>query len=77
MHGTENKPKLQRKILEPALGCLYDVIDDREPDASMRPNQIFAVSLDFSMLDQEKSAKVVDVVHQELADAIWPADFIF
>jgi glycogen debranching enzyme len=32
----------------------------------MRPNQIFAASLDFSMLDKQKSELVVDVVHREL-----------
>ena len=30
--------------------CLYDVISDGPPDATIRPNQIFAVSLHYSML---------------------------
>jgi predicted glycogen debranching enzyme len=47
-------------------GCLFDVIGDRAPDASIRPNQIFAVSLDYTMLDNEKSQKVVDTVNREL-----------
>ncbi len=47
-------------------GCLYDVIDVSSVDDSLRPNQIFAVSLDFKILDQAKSAKVVDVVNQQL-----------
>jgi predicted glycogen debranching enzyme len=45
---------------------LYDVIDDKAPDASIRPNQIFAISLDYTMLDNEKSQKVVEVVNSEL-----------
>ena len=31
-------------------------------DASVRPNQIFAVSLPHSMLDAERAAKVVEKV---------------
>jgi predicted glycogen debranching enzyme len=46
--------------------CLYDVIDGKGGDASLRPNQIFAVSLDFIMLDKDKSQKVVDAVNREL-----------
>ena len=55
------------KFWNPALGCLYDFIGlSNEPDSSMRPNQIFAVSLDFSLLDTAKSQKVVDLVNREL-----------
>ena len=43
---------------------LLDVI---EPDSfQVRPNQIFAVSLDFSVLDTEKANEVVDIVEKEL-----------
>jgi predicted glycogen debranching enzyme len=48
-------------------GCLFDVIDERGyGDASIRPNQIFAVALDFTMLDKARSYGVVDVVRREL-----------
>ncbi|MDQ3820874.1 MAG: glycogen debranching protein, partial [Acidobacteriota bacterium] len=47
-------------------GCLYDCIDDGNPDASTRPNQIFAVSLKHSMLSEEKSRSVVEAVRREL-----------
>jgi predicted glycogen debranching enzyme len=46
--------------------CLFDVLAKSGADASLRPNQIMAVSLDFSMLDKGKSAQVVDVVQREL-----------
>jgi predicted glycogen debranching enzyme len=45
--------------------CLLDVID-ASVDASLRPNQIIAVALDFTMLDSTKNEKVVDVVQREL-----------
>jgi glycogen debranching enzyme len=35
-------------------------------DAALRPNQIIAVALDFTMLDNDKSERVVDVVQSEL-----------
>ncbi|MEG0296892.1 MAG: amylo-alpha-1,6-glucosidase, partial [Clostridium sp.] len=37
-----------------------------EKDAAIRPNQIWAVSLPFTMLDREKEKKVVDKVLEEL-----------
>jgi predicted glycogen debranching enzyme len=47
-------------------GYLYDVINGGPPDASIRPNQIFAVSLPHSMLSPERAKQVVDVVEQQL-----------
>jgi len=47
--------------------CLFDVVDVRDcGDPSVRPNQILAASLDFTMLDKAKSRMVVDVVRREL-----------
>lgn len=46
--------------------CLYDVVNGGEKDASIRPNQIFAVSLTNSMLDTERSLAVVQKVEAEL-----------
>jgi predicted glycogen debranching enzyme len=47
-------------------GCLYDVVGRSGNDDSLRPNQILAVALDYSMLDGAKAKKVVDVVKSEL-----------
>jgi predicted glycogen debranching enzyme len=46
--------------------CLFDVVDHGDRDASVRPNQIFAVSLPYSMLDAERSKMIVDKVEAEL-----------
>ncbi|MEJ7701380.1 MAG: amylo-alpha-1,6-glucosidase [Pyrinomonadaceae bacterium] len=46
--------------------CLFDVINGDEKDASVRPNQIFAVSLPNAILDFEKARKVVEKVEIEL-----------
>jgi glycogen debranching enzyme len=45
-----------------AEGCLYDVAND----PTIRPNQIFAVSLPHSMLEDQQARRVVDVVEREL-----------
>lgn len=47
-------------------GCLYDVVDGEARDASMRPNQIFAVSLTHTMLPAERARSVVEAVGREL-----------
>jgi predicted glycogen debranching enzyme len=44
--------------------CLFDVVD--ENDDKVRPNQIWAVSLPFTMLDREKEKLIVNKVYQEL-----------
>ncbi|MEP6788587.1 MAG: amylo-alpha-1,6-glucosidase, partial [Acidobacteriota bacterium] len=45
---------------------LYDVVNDDMKDASVRPNQIFAVSLPYTMLDPDRSRLVVEKVEAEL-----------
>ena len=64
--ANQTRQSFNEKFWNPKENCLFDVIDDKAPDASIRPNQIFAVSLDYAMLDQEKSQKVVEVVNREL-----------
>jgi glycogen debranching enzyme len=46
-------------------GCLYDLVNVA-PDASIRPNQIFAVSLTHGMLSSERAKKVVEKVQEHL-----------
>ena len=50
-----------------AGGYLYDVIDgEKGDDASLRPNQIFAVSLTKRLLSREQAMRVVRVVEEQL-----------
>jgi glycogen debranching enzyme len=46
--------------------CLYDVITPDGPDPRLRPNQIFAVSLPFQLLEPPQRAAVVRAVEAEL-----------
>src|SRR6266851_3309042 len=48
------------------IGCLYDKINGGPPDASIRPNQIFAVSLPHSMLSSDRAKSVVEKVQEHL-----------
>ncbi|AWR96571.1 glycogen debranching protein [Acidianus sulfidivorans JP7] len=46
---------------------LYDFIDlNYKPDTSIRPNQIFAVSLPFSVVDKEVAKKILNTIENEL-----------
>jgi len=51
--------------ISPSRG-LYDVVEGDRKDSAIRPNQIFAVSLPNSPLNQEQQAAVVDIVRREL-----------
>jgi predicted glycogen debranching enzyme len=55
------------KFWNASSDCLFDLLrDDATTDAAIRPNQIFAVSLPYSMLSTERSRSVVAVVEREL-----------
>lgn len=53
-----------------AEDCLFDVVVNGQRDASVRPNQIFAVSLPYSMLSIGQAQKVVEKVEAELLTPI-------
>ncbi len=46
--------------------CLYDVVDGDRKDASIRPNQIFALSLPFPLLPKDKARDVLAVIEEKL-----------
>jgi len=49
-----------------SAGCLYDVVNGDHRDGSIRPNQIFAVSLHHTMLPREMAERVVEAVAHHL-----------
>ncbi|MCX7923693.1 MAG: amylo-alpha-1,6-glucosidase [Clostridia bacterium] len=49
--------------------CLYDVVIDEVKDDKIRPNQIFAISLSYPVLEGEWARKVVECVWSELYTA--------
>ena len=46
--------------------CLFDVVDGDRKDASIRPNQIFALSLPYPLLPKDKARAVLAVVEAQL-----------
>ena len=49
-----------------AAGCLYDVVDGDRKDASIRPNQIFAIALPHPLLPRDRAKRVLAVVEEKL-----------
>jgi predicted glycogen debranching enzyme len=64
--AAQAKESFNQQFWNEAAGSLYDVVDGGMRDGSIRPNQIFAVSLHHTMLDEERARCVVDVVEREL-----------
>ncbi|GAB4150359.1 MAG: hypothetical protein Fur0015_14380 [Ignavibacteriales bacterium] len=47
-------------------GYLYDYVDGDYKDSSFRPNQLYAVSLPYKLLDKEKAKLIIDKVYEKL-----------
>ena len=47
-------------------GYLYDVVNDNEKDDSLRPNQLFAISLPFALIDGERARSMLKIVTEKL-----------
>jgi len=54
----------------PQRECLYDVLTPEGSDAKLRPNQIFAVSLPFGLLELGQQQAVVRIVERELLTSV-------
>lgn len=50
----------------PETECLYDVVNGETRDASIRPNQVVAISLSYSMVSKKRAASVLRVIEREL-----------
>lgn len=60
------KESFNAKFWDSANQCLFDVVDGDEPDDHIRPNQVYTVSLPFSLLPEEQEKAVVALVEKEL-----------
>jgi predicted glycogen debranching enzyme len=70
-HFERGLKSFQQKFWNQDRGCLFDVVDvDHQPgrtDASIRPNQLFAVGgLPFPLLNSERAHKIVAKVQETL-----------
>lgn len=60
------KKSFEEKFWNEEKGCLKDVLSGTYADEQIRCNQIWAVSMPFSLLSEEKERQVVDTVFQKL-----------
>lgn len=64
------KESFNAKFWDSANQCLFDVVDGDEPDDHIRPNQVYAVSLPFSLLPEEQEKAVVALVEKSCLSAV-------
>jgi predicted glycogen debranching enzyme len=64
--AVEARRSFQRLFWNGDKGCLYDVVGPNGPDASVRPNQILALSLTHPIIGTERAKRVLDTVEREL-----------
>ena len=69
-HAQRTRASFNQRFWFADGGYLFDVVDcngqKETHDVSCRPNQIFAISLDHPVLDQERWRSVVDIVQNKL-----------
>ncbi len=47
-------------------GCLYDLVTPQGPDPAIRPNQLFALSLPFPLIEGERARRMIAVADEHL-----------
>jgi predicted glycogen debranching enzyme len=66
-HAERARESFNRRFWYGEGGHLYDVVDgEHGDDPSLRPNQVFAISLDHPVLDRSRWAPVLEVVRERL-----------
>ncbi len=67
-HARRAQRSFNERFWNCKTGCLYDVIDGPAgpDDDSIRPNQVFAISLDHPVLQRDRWASVLAMVEKEL-----------
>jgi predicted glycogen debranching enzyme len=67
-HAERTRLSFNEKFWYEKGGYLYDVIDGEagRPDPACRPNQLFAISLEHPVLDEERWERVVQVAKRKL-----------
>lgn len=65
--AAKAKQSFENLFWNEAGNYLYDVIDEHgKPDASLRPNQLFAISLPYALLEGDKALAVLEIVSEKL-----------
>jgi predicted glycogen debranching enzyme len=66
-HAEQARVSFNKRFWREDAGCLYDVVDgENGNDPAFRPNQIFAISLEYPVLDEARWGAVVSAVKERL-----------
>ncbi len=69
--AAQTKSSFAEKYWYAAGNCLYDGIDENgSPLTELRPNQLFAISLPFPLMEAEKAMAVLQVITEQLYTAV-------
>lgn len=66
MLANRVRAAFNRRFWNDAANCCFDVVTDQGADASVRPNQIFAISLPYPVLNIDRHVAVLNKVREEL-----------
>lgn len=64
--ANQVKKSFKAKFINPKTKCLYDVVDP--DDESIRPNQIYAMALEYPLLSKNEAKEALKVIESELLD---------
>ena len=64
--AEKTRKSFLEKFWNPQKCCLFDVVCEGQGDEALRPNQVIAVALDFSMLDRAREKEIVENVWRRL-----------
>jgi predicted glycogen debranching enzyme len=66
-HARRTKKSFTARFWNESAGCLFDLIDQSDqPDASLRPNQLFAVSLPYPLVEGGKAKSIIQIIEEKL-----------
>lgn len=60
------RASFNEKFWNEEVGCCFDVVAESGSDMAIRPNQVFAVSLPFAVLEPQRQTKVLETLRREL-----------
>jgi predicted glycogen debranching enzyme len=60
------RSSFEEKFWNPKRGCLYDRLAPEGPDERLRPNQIFALSLPFPLMNEDQRRSILEQVEVNL-----------
>jgi predicted glycogen debranching enzyme len=65
--AAKAKESFDKKFWNEEGNYLYDLIDENgNPDSTLRPNQLFAISLPFALLEGDRATAVLKIVQEKL-----------